>query len=195
MTFAPKNGSEFPDLRLVELAQEDRELTRDEIKAVFDHVPLIVLADDFDIIQQTSLNAIKRARQDRNSVVGLRGNMEECFTAAEEFNGTKLPMILCDDGKQAKEAARIICERGISTGIVALDQAMGGPTGTNIFKELNGRMPPRITKILQSSWPPDDVEDCLKKGVLDASINKFSHLTLLDIARAYLRKLLDRKKS
>lgn len=186
----PDNQQTPESSSLDELALLDRELTIEEIKTVFDHVPLIVLADDLPLIQKMALDVVRRTRQDKNAVVGLRGNMTQCFDAAQEFNGAKLPMIFCDDGMQAREAVQIICERDIPSGIVALDESMGGPTGMSIFNEFNEEIPPGMTKILQSGGPPKDIATCLKAGIVDANVNKFSLESLPAVVRAYLDKAL-----
>jgi len=189
LTDNPDNQHSPESSSLAKLALLDRELlTREEIKTVFENVPLIVLADDEPPIQRMAFNVVRMARQDRNAVVALRGNMTQCFDAAQEFNGNKLPMIFCDDGTQAREAVQIICERGIPFGIVALDELMGDPRGMTIFREFDGEIPPEMTKILQSGGTPKDIVSCLEEGIVDAHVNKFTRDALPVIARAYLRK-------
>jgi len=184
-----QSGEDLQSPSLAELSDLNRELTQGEIKAVFEHVPLIVLADDVEPIRRMALGVVRMVSQNRSRVVDLRGNMAQCFDAAKEYNGAKLPMILCNDGNQAREAVQIICERGIPSGIVALDESMGGPRGMSIFKEFNEKIPPKIVKILQSSNPPDDTKACLEAGIVDASVDKFGIEAIPTVARAYLRRI------
>lgn len=188
------NAGDSSDVSFEALANKEKPLSEAEVSLVFSRVPLIVLADDDKYIRRIAAELIKRTQQDSGSVVRLEGDMVQCFSAARRLRN-KLPLILCKNGDEASEATRIICEDNIPSGILALDQNMGGPTGTSIFKGFNGKVPAGFTKILQSGFAPREIDEYIEKGIVDASINKVQIDTIPEMARAYVRKILQIRPS
>ena len=103
-------------------------------------------------------------------------------------------MILCHNGVEARQAVQIICERSIQPGILALDQRMPVLKGMDIFKEFREKMPPRLTRVLQSSRTHKDIQTHLVAGTLDASIGRFYDDVLPALLKIYLRKTFQRPK-
>lgn len=168
----------------------NRELSREEVDTVLDHLPLIVLADDDPSVLTIVTEILTYSRENSDTVIRLQGDMEQCFNAVRTIKPGELPIVLCRDGVQAKTATRIIAERKIDGGVMLFDDRMGLPRGSDIFKGINGNLPQGMAKILMSATPPDDVEECLKKGVLDLSLTKPMRIerTRAAIARTYLKK-------
>lgn len=179
--------------RLAKLAESDEELTREEVEFALKRVPLIVLADDEQMIRNALFRMIRRARVGLGAAIKLEGDMAECFDAIPQATEEgKLPMILCHNGEQAEEAAKIVIKRQIQEGILIFDHCMGSPFGLDIFKSIGGQMPPMITRILHSGTHHRKAKECIKEGILDHSLNKPCAQSefLSGVAQTFLRKIL-----
>ncbi len=190
---SPEKTEEAKEIeRLTRLAASDQEWSREDIVFVIKRVPLIVFADDMELVRNAVYRMIRTARGDMRSVIKLEGNMVQCFDSIPEVEEGKLPMVLCHDGKQAEEAAQIICERQIQEGVLIFDNDMGTPLGLEIFRSMQGQMPPKVARILFSGTHHKDAEKWIAEGILDHSIAKPGTPSgfLSGVAQTYLRKTL-----
>lgn len=172
-------------------------LTREDVDKVFAQVPLIVLADDDDMMREILYLAVTDGRQKARSIAQKEGDMAKCFDDLKNVEPDELPVILCHDGLQAETATQILCERQIGNGLLVFDHQMGFPRGLDIFQKLNGKFPSTTTRALFSGNPPANTQECLKKGMLDVSLPKPPR-NLDDmraqIAEAYLKKIYPAQK-
>ena len=176
-------------LSLSEMARLERDLTRDEVGLVLRDVPLIVLADDDENMRVLAMDTLTSAYKKTGRVEGLSGDPENCFDAAIRLKqGNDLPVVLCEEGRQAREAVKTLCQRRISPGILALDENMIGPTGLEIFEEFHPSIPHGMARILQTDTPPEDIDTYLERGIIDVNPGKLDRDALSPFVQAYLRR-------
>lgn len=179
--------------RLTRLASSDQELTREDVEFALKCVPLIVFADDEELVRNTFFRVIRKARGGFSSTIKHEGSMTECFDAIPKTTEEgKLPMVLCRDGEQAVEATQILCKRPTQEGILIFDNCMGPPHGLDIFRLMGRQMPPKVARILFSGTHHKEADEWIEKGMLDHSLDKLGSPSgfLSGISQAYLRKIL-----
>lgn len=177
-------------LSLEQMAVLNRELTRNEIKEILDQVPLYVIADDDELIREVTIACI--TDNDQTHMARFeRGDTEQHFDAIARLDKSIKPFVLCSNGRRAEEVTRIICHRGVQSGVLLFDHKMGCPEGLDIFRGFHKELPSGMTRILQSGTMPYDIEECLRKSVLDEAILKPVYIDelRLKVAQAFLKRL------
>ena len=178
------------NMKFADLNSKQQKSRRLQIQAIIDRVPLVVFADDNEVIHRVALRTLAQFRSaGRDCLVPLQAPLPEAFQQADKVEQGKLPVIQCINGFQAEEAAQILAGRDSEAfGIIAFDQNMEkGPLGIDIFRKYHEFLPPRMIRILQSG-APGDVRMDLSKGIIDASTDKIGNDSIATIAKTFAER-------
>lgn len=177
---------ENPDLKA--LAGIDRPLTKEEQRAVLESLPFMLVADDEASMPRLASRLISRTRGDAESVLFMTAPLVESFDLLQQQDDERTPLIFCRSGQEARQAVEILCERQLQPGLLAFDQDMGGPSGLRIFRDFQDKLPPQLTRVLQTSAAPTDINEALEEGALELCTSKLSPMTFPDMLQTYVNK-------
>lgn len=205
MTNTPPNGSELPeasieresgirdraalaesarqrlcdvpniDPSILALADLDRPLSKEELEVVFEHIKLIVVAEDepqLRVIVPRILSTTKRDGRARIKTLdhGV-GSVSERFDRLSQFEQGDLPVIMCCDGIEADAALKEIQARGLRQGLYLSDINMPGRDGLSLIRE-HGNKLPGFGRVLQSTLHENTVNALKSDGLIDAFVSK-----------------------
>lgn len=183
---APQN------LSLTELAQLDRELTREQIKHVLRQLSVLVVAHHEPVMGRTIPRLIAKGLVKPESMVRLKeGDMTSRFAAMPKVEEGILPVIVCSNGREFEEAARLTCDHKTQDGLYVSSYFLGnGPTSSQVFDRLGGELPSSTTRVLVTGGSPKNHKTDLERGIFDTviSIPKESDAFCAKVAQAFLKR-------
>lgn len=174
------------DSQLMPLAEPGRSLSREELKAVLEQIPLLVVADGEQDIRRVILRQLRRTSSQPLDLV--TSDVSKSF--AELLKTEVLPSfpIVCEESQQTREALQNILIHNFDRGVLVFGDIKGNRSGLDLFRDYANVMPQGIARVLYSASPPANLEMHLKDGTIDAGMQKGTHDFIGVVARTYLRK-------
>ena len=168
-------------------SREGGEITPEEVSQVLQEVRAFVLGDDDPRVRNALYRTIAQGRKDVVRLSGAEVGRTGKLPAVDKKNGT--PVVVCENGREVDVVAELISRQGEEGSVFLLDHNMPeGPCGLDIFRERNSGMPPRTARVLHSGTIPNDHPEYLRRGILDAAIQKgvSGEEVRATVARAFL---------
>jgi len=180
------------DPALLALADVDRDLTVEEAREVLEQIPLIVHADDEEMIRRTMVRFMARIKQ------GGMETISDTYDSSELSPNVpgQLQVLLGKTGKEAEDHLKSLANQTeMNRGLIIFDNNMHtGKTGLELIREYGSKLPPAFACVLQSGDADHATLDSIRKAKEEGSLDAFLQKPVMpetartQYMKAYLRR-------